>query len=308
MNSLPDTHQKGIVFNIQKYSLHDGEGIRTIIFLKGCSLICKWCSNPESQELLPQIGYNPDKCLTIDECGRCGTICPENALSPKEDGIISIDMTLCSNCLKCAEVCPSHALNIYGYEITVADALKRVEEDGIFYLRSGGGLTLSGGEPLFQSRFAVSLLREAKKRRIDTNVETCGNVSWPVLEEAAQYLTCVYYDLKLMDSDKHKEWTGFDNILIKENLIRLAKQYPNLPIKVRTPIIPGVNDTEEEIGKISYFIKDFPNVTHELLAYHRMGTPKYAYLGRDYPMKETKDLPEERFKELSDYARSWLQN
>ncbi|MDT8378929.1 MAG: glycyl-radical enzyme activating protein [Desulfotignum sp.] len=304
MISLSDTQQKGIVFNIQKYSLHDGEGIRTIVFFKGCSLVCKWCSNPESQQLLPELGCNPDKCLTTDECSRCEDLCPEKALISGHDKRIRVDTALCTNCLKCTDVCPTNALNAYGYEITVADVLKRVEEDSMFYLRSGGGLTLSGGEPLFQARFAISLLREARKRRIDTNIETCGNIAWPVLEEAANYLNSIYYDLKLMDTEKHKEFTGFDNILIKENLIRLAKKFPNLPIKVRTPVIPGVNDTIEEIQQVVSFIKDLPNISYELLAYHRMGTPKYAYLGRKYPMGKTKNLSEERFEELTDFCRS----
>ncbi|WP_022667374.1 (2S)-3-sulfopropanediol dehydratase activating enzyme [Desulfospira joergensenii] len=302
MTTLPDRQQKGIVFNIQKYSLHDGEGIRTIIFLKGCSLVCAWCSNPESQQLLPELGYNPAKCLTRDECSRCRDICPEKALSVGEDNKILVDHKACINCLACAEACPANALNIYGYEITVADAIARVEEDAVFYMRSGGGLTLSGGEPLYQGQFAVALLREARKRRINTNIETCGNVSWNVLDQASQYLNSIYYDIKVMDREKHKAATGFDNSLITENLVRLNAKYPQLPVTVRTPVIPGINDNEEEIGAIVDFIKDMPGVTHELLAYHRMGTPKYTYLGRSYPLKETKDLPRKKFAELKAFA------
>jgi len=304
MTSLPDAHQKGIVFNIQKYSLHDGEGIRTIIFLKGCSLLCIWCSNPESQELLPQVGCNPAKCLTVDECSLCENICPEDALIPNEDGRININFTKCTNCLECAMVCPSHALNTYGYEISVNDALKRVEEDSIFYLRSGGGLTLSGGEPLLQDRFSISLLREARKRRIDTCIETAGNISWAVLAEAALYLNEIKFDIKIMNASKHKRFIGFDNTLIKENLMRLLKNYPALPITVRTPVIPGINDTEQEIGEIVDFIKGNPNVTYEPLAYHRMGIAKYTYLGRDYLMKNVENLSQNRLAGLTEFARS----
>jgi pyruvate formate lyase activating enzyme len=304
MSTLPDRQQKGIVFNIQKYSLHDGEGIRTIIFLKGCSLVCGWCSNPESQELLPQLGYNPSKCLTVDECSRCRDICPEAALSTGKEGKIQVNHNLCSNCLNCARACPTNALNVYGYEVTVDNALARVEEDAVFYLRSGGGLTLSGGEPLFQGMFAIALLREARKRRINTNIETCGNVSWKIMDQAAQYLNSVYFDLKVMDPKKHKAVTGFDNTRIIDNLVRLTHKYPDLPVKVRTPVIPGVNDTEEAIGAIIDFLKQMPNVTYELLAYHRMGTPKYTYLGRPYPLGDTKDLPKKKFAELQAFAQA----
>ncbi|MEH0018534.1 MAG: glycyl-radical enzyme activating protein [Desulfobacter sp.] len=306
MNALPDTRQKGIVFNIQKYSLHDGEGIRTLVFLKGCSLVCAWCSNPESQELLPQLGYNPTKCLTVDECTRCEDICPENALAPGKDGRITVDMAKCTHCLDCAPACPGNALSAYGYEITVEDVLKRVEEDSMFYLRSGGGLTLSGGEPLLQNHFCISLLREARRRRIDTCLETCGNVGWPVLEEAAQYLNAIYYDIKVMDSERHKELTGFDNTLITENLMRLTSAYPNLPVTVRTPVIPGLNDSEAAIGDIVAFIKDIPGISYELLEYHRMGTPKYQYLGRDYPMDDNAELSGETFKALVDFAKAGM--
>jgi len=303
MTSLPDIHQKGIVFNVQKYSLHDGKGIRTIIFLKGCSLVCAWCSNPESQTALPQLGYNPAKCLTVNECSRCLDICPENALVPGRDGVITVDMALCNNCLKCVEACPCQALDTYGYKITVGEALDQVEEDNMFYSRSGGGMTLSGGEPLFQEQFAICLLREARKRYIDTCIETCGNIAWPVLDEAAGYLNHTYFDIKLMDSEAHRKATGFDNTQIKKNFSKLVGHHPDLPVTVRTPVIPGINDTEQEINKIVDFVKGRSNVKYELLAYHRMGTAKYKYLGRNYPLSNHKDLPKERFAELSAFAQ-----
>ncbi|MDM8556986.1 glycyl-radical enzyme activating protein [Desulfococcaceae bacterium HSG7] len=301
---MSDIHREGIVFNIQKYSLHDGEGIRTIIFLKGCSMLCVWCSNPESQEVLPQLGYNPAKCLTVNECSRCRDICPENALTAGNDGIISVDMALCTNCLKCTDACPIHALNTYGYVITVEEILNQVQEDSLFYSRSGGGMTLSGGEPLFQGQFAICLLREARKQYIDTCIETCGNIAWSVLDEAADYLNYIYYDIKLMDSEMHRKITGFDNTLIKKNFYRLIKHHPGLPITVRTPIIPGFNDTEQEIDKIIDFIKGDSDVKYELLAYHRMGTPKYEYLGRDYSLGDLRELSQDRFTELSAFAKS----
>lgn len=307
MNSSSDRQNKGTVFNIQKYSVHDGPGIRTIIFMKGCALRCYWCSNPESQLLQRQLAYNSDKCLTVDECKRCQDICPREALSVGDDRKISVNMTACNDCLLCAEACPSLALNVYGYEVTVDQALNRVEEDEVFYARSGGGLTLSGGDPLFQPEFAISLLREARRRRIDTCMETCGYVPWPALKEAAQYLNSLFYDIKCIEEEVHQRGTGVSNSMILGNLAKLKEAFPQLPVKVRTPVIPGYNDNEKEIGKIVDFIKSMPNTTYELLAYHRMGTPKYGYLGRDYLLSSEEVLSDQRLEELKAFAASELE-
>ncbi len=304
LTNTPDKLKKGIVFNIQKFSVHDGPGIRTIIFLKGCSLGCAWCSNPESQRLARQLAYNPDKCLTAKACKRCRDICPQKALSVGDDGKMMWDPSLCDQCLICAEACPTHALNVYGYEITVEEALRRVEEDEAFYARSGGGVTLSGGEPLFQEEFSLALLREARKRRIDTCIETCGNVPWPVLKQAGRYLNSVYYDIKSVDEEAHIKHAGASNDRILENLIKLKKTYPELLVRVRTPVIPGFNDSLEAIGGIVDFIRDMPKVDYELLAYHRMGSPKYQYLGRDYALKGVNNLPQEKLDELRRFAAS----
>ena len=304
MTNIPDKLKKGIVFNIQKFSVHDGPGIRTIIFLKGCSLGCAWCSNPESQRPAPQLAYNAEKCLTVQACKRCRDICPQGALSVAQDGKMAWDPSLCDQCLICADACPTHALNVYGYEITVDDALGRVEEDEAFYARSGGGVTLSGGEPLFQEEFALALLREARKRHIDTCIETCGNVPWAVLEQAGRYLNSIYYDIKTVDSEAHKKYAGASNELILNNLTRLKETYPGLLVRVRTPVIPGFNDSIEAIGGIVDFIRDMPNVDYELLAYHRMGSPKYGYLGRDYSLSGVDNLPQEKLDELRSFAAS----
>jgi pyruvate formate lyase activating enzyme len=302
LSSIADRNQKGLVFNIQKYSVHDGPGIRTLVFLKGCSLRCQWCSNPESQMPERQLAYNSNKCLTVDQCQRCQGICPQDAITVGDDRKVVVDMEACDNCLICVEACPSNALNAYGYEVTVDEALRRVEEDEAFYSRSGGGLTLSGGEPLFQPDFAISLLREARRRRIDTCIETCGNVPWHVLEEAAQYLNSIYYDVKCIDGRKHQEGTGATNSLLLANLVKLKEAFPDLSLKVRTPLIPGFNDSEEEIAKIVDFIKSMPNTEYELLGYHRMGTPKYTYLGREYPLADQQLLDEKHLQKLRDFA------
>ena len=303
MTEQPDKLVKGSIFSIQKYSVHDGPGIRTIIFLKGCNLRCDWCSNPESQSSHPQLAYNPGKCLTISKCQRCQGICPQDALSVDAEGKIVRDAEACDDCLACVKACPTRALNFYGYEITVDEALKKVEEDDCFYTRSGGGMTLSGGEPLMQHRFALALLREARKRSVDSCIETCGDVPWEVLREAASLLKDILYDIKCIDSKKHKKFTGVTNETILGNLAKLKASFPDLPVMVRTPVIPGFNDTEEEIAAIVDFLNDMPDIGYELLAYHRMGEPKYAYLGRQYPMGDCGNLPEGRIEVLRDFAR-----
>ncbi|SMC22071.1 pyruvate formate lyase activating enzyme [Desulfacinum hydrothermale DSM 13146] len=300
-----DRKTQGILFNVQKYSVHDGPGIRTILFLKGCSLRCRWCSNPESQRLEPELAFNRDKCLGEDHCQRCHSVCPNQALGVAQDGKMHWIADNCRQCHACAQVCPNKALIVYGYKATVEQALRWVEEDEAFYSRSGGGVTLSGGEPLVQSDFALALLRESKRRRIHTCIETCGMVPWHVIREAAQHLDHVLYDVKLADSEKHRAATGAGNEVILDNLRRLKREYPNLPITVRTPVIPGINDTPEDIRSIAQIVKDLGGTRYELLGYHRMGTPKYVYLGRSYGVTE-QNLPEERLGQLRALARQVL--
>lgn len=289
----------GVVFNIQKYSLHDGPGIRTLVFLKGCPLRCRWCSNPESQRPDPELAFNPGKCIGVKECGFCLGHCPVGALQEGEDGRVRVNRISCRESFACVDVCPSHALNVFGKWMSVDEVLRAVEADGPFYSRSGGGLTLSGGEPLLQADFACDLLRQAKERRIDTSIETCGMVEWDSLERACRYLDSILFDIKSMDGDKHKEFTGASNDRILENFVFLCDRFPELEKHVRTPLIPGFNDTAEEIGAILDFLADKPNVRFELLGYHRLGLPKYHYLGRDCLMGELV-LDEDRFEFLKE--------
>ncbi len=281
---MPQNNQKGLIFNIQKYSVHDGPGIRTVVFFSGCPLRCKWCSNPESQSGRPQLFYNRNKCITLDECRRCVEVCPESAIGAAEDRRAHIDRAACSGCLLCAEACPAQALQVYGEEKTVARVLERVEQDGVFYSRSGGGLTLSGGEPMQQPAFAVALLREARRRRINTAMETSGFCAAEDLLSACEHLDFLLYDIKVMDPDVHREATGVSNDRILRNLEQVRRARPQLPILVRTPVIPGVNDSPGAIRAILDFIGGFENLHYEMLSYHRMGSPKYACIGKDYPM------------------------
>jgi pyruvate formate lyase activating enzyme len=293
----------GAVFNIQKYSVHDGPGIRTVVFLKGCPLRCRWCSNPESQTSQPQLVYNRNKCISLENCVRCLEVCTAGALRRGDDGKVDIARDTCTECLLCAKACPSLALNIYGETMTVDQVIQKVEEDSAFYSRSGGGLTLGGGEPLHQAEFAIALLREAHRRRINTAIETCGFCRWEDLLEAAGHLNTVLYDIKSMDAEKHKAFTGVPNELILENFKRLREALPELPIWVRTPIVPGFNDTIEDVRAILEHIRGLPNVCFEALDYHRMGKPKYEYLGLEFPMGDAK-LQDDRIKEIHRFIRT----
>lgn len=273
----------GTVFNIQKYSVHDGPGIRTVVFLKGCPLACKWCSNPESQSFSSQLAYNRNKCITVGECIRCGEICTAGALTQGEDDKVDVNWSTCTDCLACTEVCPAGALISYGEEKTVKDVIDQVEQDATFYARSGGGLTLGGGEPFAQPKFALALLMEAKRRYIKTAIETCGLAPLEVILEGCRYCNTLMYDIKSMNEEKHIEFTGQSTTMILENFRAIRKAYPKLKIRVRTPVVPGFNDTAEDVQQIVDFIQDH-DVEYELLPYHRLGTQKYENTGRDYEL------------------------
>ncbi len=303
----PSNKQTGYVFNIQQFSVHDGPGIRTIVFLKGCPLRCRWCSNPESQESKPELAYNPNKCIGIAACGRCLKACPHNALLPGEGDKPVVARTACQKCFSCVQVCPATALHIFGQVMTVDDILAVVERDNIFFSRSGGGLTVSGGEPLLQADFVLELLAQARRRRLNTTIETSGYAAWPILEQACRYLNTLIYDIKSLDANKHQEQTKQSNAVILENFIKVTAAFPNLPILVRTPVIPGFNDSEEDIKAIMNFISGKPNVRYELLPYHRLGQPKYEYVGKEY-LLDTVTLPKEQFERLNTVKNAFVNN
>lgn len=285
MSTFEDRKVTGMVFNIQKYSVHDGPGIRTVVFTKGCPLVCRWCSNPESQKPQPQMAFNPGRCISPDKCGFCMPACSQGAIRA-EGGSLVIDCTRCADCrsLACAGACPARSLIVYGRERTVEDVLDVVAQDSLFYSRSGGGMTLSGGEPLFQRRFVLALLREARRRHIRTAVETCGFVPWETLEEAVPLLGDIMFDVKHTDAERHRWGTGVGNKLILSNLTRLLKSFPDKHVLVRTPVIPGFNDDDDTARAIGRLLKGYEGVSYEALPYHRLGTQKYMFLAREYPM------------------------
>lgn len=283
MNLIPesDAATRGLVFNIQKYSVHDGPGIRTIVFFKGCPLSCRWCSNPESQSRTAELGYNSDKCLG---CGACAAACVPGALTLTSRGV-RLNRAACRHAdLPCVAACPSGALALYGSWRTVQDVLDEVDEDSVFYTRSGGGLTLSGGEALNQPAFALALLREAKRRRVHRALETCALAQEALVLEAASLLDYLLVDVKCMDSALHAAFTGAGNERILSNIRAVRGLFPNLYIHVRTPVVPGFNDNRDAIAAIAAFAAEVGAQRYELLPYHRMGEQKYRFLGQDSPM------------------------
>lgn len=314
MNSQQDkaTGLTGLVLNIQHFSTHDGPGIRTNVFLKGCSLRCKWCSNPESINLKPELGYKPGSCIGEKQCGFClKDVCPELAIftvgsGDRPDDKVKINWDLCTDCGKCVEVCPTNALYMFGQKMTVDQVLDEVEQDSAFYRESGGGMTLSGGECQLQPDFAAALLSGAHERGINTAIETASNVPWDFMAKVLPHVDIVLHDIKLTDPERHKKWTGADNTRIRANLKRAYETFPDKKFIVRTPIIPGVNDDEEHIRATLEFIKPYKNVIdYELLPYHRFGEGKYGFLGKVYEMMDfTSPAPEtlRRLREIIDEA------
>jgi len=280
----------GRIFNIQSYTIHDGPGIRTEIFFQGCPLHCPWCSNPEGILPVPQLGIYPAKCLTREKCDECLQVC-----SAGEDRPICFDESgrLCSvehrreciDCLRCAEACPAGAIIVWGKEMTVPQLMKRIERDRAYYEKSGGGVTLSGGEVLLQWEFAGRLLLACKEAGIHTCVESALHCPSAHLEAVLPRTDLFITDIKHMDDSAHKRLTGVGNELILENICRVAAG--GTPLIIRTPVVPGYNDDEENILAIGRFIKEKLGdavIQYQLLPYRKMGTEKYASLCRPYPM------------------------
>jgi len=298
----PDgARSRGLVFNTQKFSLHDGSGIRTLVFLQGCPLACRWCSNPEGQARSPKLAFDVNKCIGTVECERCRDACAEKAIALSEDGRVRIERELCNDCGDCRDACPSMALTLMGRSMSVDEVMKVVEEDSSFYARSGGGMTLSGGEPLSQAGFAVELLAAARSRGIGTALETSGHCRWEDLRDVCRHLDQVYFAVKSLDSARHEDWVKVGNRLILDNLRRLSEHFPDLDVVVRTPIIPGFNDSPEDVAAVAAFVKELPGSRrYELLPYHGFGGPKYRQLGWEYPLGDLDPPTEEQMTRLQE--------
>ncbi|MFW6124030.1 MAG: glycyl-radical enzyme activating protein [Acidobacteriota bacterium] len=285
---------KGIIFDIKKYAIHDGPGIRTTVFLKGCPLQCWWCHNPEGQSPKKELFFNPEKCL--DDCTDCIAACPNQAITKDNTGI-TINKNKCKMMGECAEACPTSALKIVGRQISLDELMKEIEKDQIFYQNSNGGITFSGGEPLAQIEFLDALLQRCSTQHIHTVVDTCGYAPFENFEKIMDKVDLFLYDLKMMDEEKHIETTGASNQLILENLKNLGKS--GKKIHIRIPLIPEVNDTNENARETSLFLRTISGINNiSLLPYHKAGNQKYLNLKRN--TKNIQPIPETKIKRLQE--------
>lgn len=279
--------RKALIFNIQKYNMYDGPGVRTLIFFKGCPLRCQWCSNPESQLRAYQVMYKKDVCV---HCGHCAQICPagvfKQSITRGDEYPINPDAE-CIGCRKCEQECPAQALGVMGEQKTISELMDIVMEDKPFYDTSGGGLTVGGGEPMMQPEALINLLMAAKQNYVNTAIETCGYARPETVAKVAEVCDLFLFDLKHMNSERHHELTGVRNESILENLRWLLEHRYN--VKVRMPLLKGVNDSEAELAAVIEFLrpyKDYKNFKGiDILPYHKLGVHKYTQLGKEYPIK-----------------------
>jgi pyruvate formate lyase activating enzyme len=265
---------EGIIFDIQKFALHDGPGIRTVVFLKGCPLYCIWCCNPESQKLQPQISYEPAKCIG---CLHCVTVCPLTALKP-DDIKVKVNFADCSACGQCLGECAANALRIHGYKTNVEKIIEEVMKDKAYFDNSGGGLTLSGGEAMIQFEFALELFRLAKNQGLHTAIETSGYAATEKFAQIRPYIDLFLFDYKHTGNQLHKKYTGVEQYLILKNLDYLYLQ--GAKILIRCPVIPGINDTRDHFLGICEISRKYPNLKGiEILGYHDYGVSKYGNIG-----------------------------
>jgi pyruvate formate lyase activating enzyme len=287
---------KGIIFNVQRYSIHDGPGIRTVVFLKGCPLRCAWCSNPESQNPLPEIAHGDTLC---NKCGKCVKVCVPGAISIGPKGVV-IDRALCTNCGKCADACVPEAIKLYGKEMTAGEVFRDIEKDAEFYRESGGGVTASGGEPLYQPDFLAALFKICHDSGIRTAVETTGCVSLDALKKVTPHIDLFLFDFKHAFSEDHKKWTKQPTEHILSNFKYIIDS--GAKVIVRVPLIPGVNDSENVLKGISKLVLKYMNEPKvHLLPYHRFGMGKYGMLDREYNLSEAtrqSDADLERDKQI----------
>lgn len=300
-NSLIE--RKATIFNVQKYNMYDGPGIRTLVFFQGCPLRCKWCANPEGLVKKSRLLYKNNDCIN---CGECIKVCPVGIHQMSAEEVHLVDRNIeCTGCKKCVEACYSSALSVIGEQKTISEILEVIEEDRPFYEASKGGVTLGGGEVLMQPEAAVNLLMACKNSGINTAIETCGYASSEVIKKVAEFVDLFLFDMKHVDPEKHFYWTGVRNEQIIKNLKFLLENKYN--VHIRLPLLKGVNDSKEDIEKLVALLipyKNYKNLKRvDMLPYHKMGVNKYNQLGMDYPIKGDPSLSNEDLKRIETYIK-----
>jgi pyruvate formate lyase activating enzyme len=297
---------KGLILHLQRFSTEDGPGIRTTVFFKGCPLSCQWCHNPESISIKPQIQWLENRCIS---CSTCIKTCPQRCLTRTEEGIV-IDRQLCTGCGDCAETCPANAMELLGNTVEVEKLLDELAKDRVFFDKSGGGVTLSGGEPLMQPDFAAALLEHLKERGINTAIDTCGVCSTSSLDKVLPYTDIILFDLKELDAEKHRTFTGQLNQRIFDNLIYIRDHILNMAqekiLWIRTPLIPAATATTDNISGLGAFIaKNLPGVVQrwELCAFNNLCRDKYRRLGIAWQYAGTPLMTKDTVHELEQCAK-----
>ncbi len=284
-----------LIFDIKRFAVHDGPGIRTTVFFKGCPLSCPWCHNPEGQKFAPEVLLRESRCI---ECGNCLPDCPQDAIT-FASGVIELDRSKCDACGKCAEICPTGALKTIGREVTVEELIAAITRDRPFFRESGGGVTFSGGEPLGQPEFLIALLDACREQGIHTTVDTSGYAAAEVIGAVAARANLFLYDLKLIDATAHRRYTGVSNAPILANLHLLAERGAN--VIVRVPVIPAITDTKYNMDGIARFVAALPRpYPIDLLPYHRAGSDKYTRLGIPYQLADTPIPSRTRMEEIAE--------
>jgi pyruvate formate lyase activating enzyme len=285
----------GNIFDIRRFSIHDGPGIRTTIFFKGCPLACQWCHNPESQARLPELWFRTQYCI---RCLACLDACDRGAISLNGDDP-AFDLENCTLCGTCAAACATGARAVVGQEMSLGHVIAEVERDRIFYDETGGGATISGGEPLLQGSFLRALLSELREREIHTTLDTCGYSSWKTLDSLRQMVDLFLFDLKLIDDAKHRHYTGVSNGLILDNLQQLSAQGHG--IILRLPVIPGITDSPDDLLQFGRFVSALPGRPPvEILPYHATGAVKYDRLGKSYLLSSLRPPSRDRVEEIAE--------
>jgi pyruvate formate lyase activating enzyme len=266
------------IFDLHRFSWHDGPGIRTVVFFKGCNMRCFWCQNPESQLSSRDIFYYSEKCIN---CGNCVDVCPEQCHSISSSGGHIFERTKCVKCGKCEEVCFSESLRIAGKKVDHGSVIEEIVKDIEFYRMSGGGVTLSGGEPLLQPDSCFEIMRFCRQEKIGTALDTSGNVEWSAFQQLLPVTDYILFDIKTLDEDLHHQACGVTNRKILYNLKKLLNS--SVKLIIRVPVVPGVNDNADTVESIAEMVRGYKNVEKiELLPFHKIGGPKYKALGREY--------------------------